>query len=69
MGKNNIGASQSSTLDGSFGKSEKSKAKKYKIIGLVAIICVLGISINYFNKKYIYTCLLYTSWIKGIKSI
>ena len=55
MGKNNIGASQSSTLDGSFGKSEKSKAKKYKIIGLVAIICVLGISINYFNKKYIYT--------------
>ena len=51
MGKNNIGASQSSTLDGSFGKSEKSKAKKYKIIGLVAIICVLGISINYFNKK------------------
>lgn len=55
MGKNNIGASQSSTLDGSFGKSEKSKAKKYTIIGLVAIICVLGISINYFNKKYIYT--------------
>ena len=55
MGKNNIGASQSSTLDGSFGKSVKSKAKKYKIIGLVAIICVLGISINYFNKKYIYT--------------
>lgn len=55
MGKNNIGASQSSTLDGSFGKSEKSKAKKYNIIGLVAIICVLGISINYFNKKYIYT--------------
>ena len=55
MGKNNIGASQSSTLDGSFGKSEKSKAKKYEIIGLVAIICVLGISINYFNKKYIYT--------------
>ena len=33
----------------------KSKAKKYKIIGLVAIICVLGISINYFNKKYIYS--------------
>ena len=55
MGKNNIGASQSSTLDGSFVKSEKSKAKKYQIIGLVAIICVLGISINYFNKKYIYT--------------
>ena len=55
MGKNNIGASQSSTLDGSFGKSEKSKAHNYKIIGLVAIICVLGISINYFNKKYIYT--------------
>ena len=26
MGKNNIGASQSSTLDGSFGKSEKSKS-------------------------------------------
>ena len=53
MGKNNIGASQSSTLDGSFGKSEKSKAKKYKIIGLVAIICVLGISIKefYYGEK------------------
>lgn len=55
MGKNNIGVSQSSTLDESFYKSEKSKVKKYKIVGLVAIICVLGVSINYFNKKYIYT--------------
>lgn len=55
MGKNNIGVSQTSTLDESFYKSEKSKVKKYKIVGLVAIICVLGVSINYFNKKYIYT--------------
>lgn len=31
MGKNNIGASQSSTLDGSFGKSEKSKAKSIRL--------------------------------------
>lgn len=67
MGKNNIGASQSSTLDGSFGKSEKSKAKKYTIIGLVAIICVLGISINYFNKKYIYTDVIAKNiFIEGI---
>ena len=55
MGKNNIGVSQTSTLDESFYKNEKSKVKKYKMIGLVAIICVLGVSINYFNKKYIYT--------------
>lgn len=55
MGKNNIGVSQTSTLDESFYKSEKSKVKKYKIVGLMAIICVLGVSINYFNKKYIYT--------------
>lgn len=55
MGKNNIGVSQSSTLDESFYKSGKSNVKKYKIVGLMAIICVLGVSINYFNKKYIYT--------------
>ena len=50
MGKNNIGVSQTSTLDESFYKSEKSKVKKYKIVELVAIICVLGVSINYFNN-------------------
>lgn len=55
MGKNNIGVSQTSTLDESFYKSGKSNVKKYKIVGLMAIICVLGVSINYFNKKYIYT--------------
>lgn len=55
MGKNDTGVSQSSTLDESFYKSGKSNVKKYKIVGLMAIICVLGVSINYFNKKYIYT--------------
>lgn len=55
MGKNNIGVSQTSTLDESFYKSGKSNVKKYKIVGLMTIICVLGVSINYFNKKYIYT--------------
>ena len=55
MVRNNIEVSQSSTLDKSFSKSEKSNIKKYNIIGLVSIICVLGVSINYFNKKYIYT--------------
>lgn len=67
MGKNNIGVSQSSTLDESFYKSEKSKVKKYKIVGLVAIICVLGVSINYFNKKYIYTNVIAKNiFIEGI---
>lgn len=31
MGKNNIGASQSSTLDGSFGKSEKLRLKSIRL--------------------------------------
>lgn len=67
MGKNNIGVSQTSTLDESFYKSEKSKVKKYKIVGLVAIICVLGVSINYFNKKYIYTNVIAKNiFIEGI---
>lgn len=67
MGKNNIGVSQTSTLDESFYKSEKSKVKKYKIVELVAIICVLGVSINYFNKKYIYTNVIAKNiFIEGI---
>lgn len=67
MGKNNIGVSQTSTLDESFYKNEKSKVKKYKMIGLVAIICVLGVSINYFNKKYIYTNVIAKNiFIEGI---
>nr|WP_317332980.1 VanW family protein [uncultured Romboutsia sp.] len=67
MGKNNIGASQSTTLDENFGKSEKLKTKKYKIIGIVATICVLGVSINYFNKKYIYTDVIAKNiFIEGI---
>lgn len=67
MGKNNLGVSQSSTLDKSFAKGEKSKTKKYKIIGLVAIICVLGVSINYFNKNYIYTNVIAKNiFIEGI---
>ena len=67
MGKNNIGVSQTSTLDESFYKSEKSKVKKYKIVGLMAIICVLGVSINYFNKKYIYTNVIAKNiFIEGI---
>lgn len=40
-------------------ENERSNTKKYKIIGisfiLCLIICILGVSINYFNKKYIYT--------------
>ena len=57
MGKNNIGASQSSTLDGSFGKSEKSKAKKYKIIGL-----------PFYNEQYLRQNFLdsITAWIETI---
>ena len=55
MGKNNIRVSQSVTLDESFDKFEKSKARKHKMVGLVVIICGLVLSINYFNKKYIYT--------------
>lgn len=67
MGKNDTGVSQTSTLDESFYKSEKSKVKKYKIVGLVAIICVLGVSINYFNKKYIYTNVIAKNiFIEGI---
>ena len=67
MGKNNIGVSQSSTLDESFYKSGKSNVKKYKIVGLMAIICVLGVSINYFNKKYIYTNVIAKNiFIEGI---
>lgn len=67
MGKNNIGVSQTSTLDESFYKSGKSNVKKYKIVGLMAIICVLGVSINYFNKKYIYTNVIAKNiFIEGI---
>lgn len=67
MGKNDTGVSQTSTLDESFYKSEKSKVKKYKIVGLVVIICVLGVSINYFNKKYIYTNVIAKNiFIEGI---
>ena len=66
MGKNNIGVSQSSTLDESFYKSGKSNVKKYKIVGLMAIICVLGVSINYFNKKYIYTNVIAKNIFVGI---
>lgn len=67
MGKNNIGVSQTSTLDESFYKNEKSKVKKYKMIGLVAIICVLGVLINYFNKNYIYTNVIAKNiFIEGI---
>ena len=67
MGKNNIVASQSTTLDENFGKIEKSKTKMYKIIVLAAIICVLGVSINYFNKKYIYTNVIAKNiFIEGI---
>ena len=67
MGKNNIGVSQTSTLDESFYKSGKSNVKKYKIVGLMTIICVLGVSINYFNKKYIYTNVIAKNiFIEGI---
>lgn len=67
MGKNNIGVSQTSTLDESFYKSGKSNVKKYKIVGLMAIICVLGVSINYFNKKYIYTSVIAKNiFVEGI---
>lgn len=51
MDKNNIGERQSNTSN----KSKKSNIKKYIIIASVFIICVLGVSINYFNKNYIYT--------------
>ncbi len=67
MGKNNIGVIQSATLDESFAKSKKSKTKKNKVIGLVAITCISGVLINYFNKKYIYTNIIAKNiFIEGI---
>ena len=54
MDKNNIGVSQSSTLSKT-KRHKKSNTKKYATIGVLVIICALGVFINYFNKNYIYT--------------
>jgi len=53
MDKNNIGVSQSSTLSKP-KKHKKSNTKKYATIGVLVVICALGVFINYFNKNYIY---------------
>ena len=56
MGKVKAGLSQSNTLDQNLRSVKKLKTKKYIIICILAIVCIsIGIYINYFNKKYIYT--------------
>lgn len=55
MGKHNKGARRRNSSDENVEKNKKSNGKKVAIISAVAIVGVLGVSINYFNKNYIYT--------------
>ena len=55
MGNINVNVSQSNTLDEEFSLVKKSKLKKNISICILGVICVLGISINYINRTYIYT--------------
>ena len=55
MGKHNKGVRRRNTSDESVEKNKKSNSKKVAIISAVAIVGILGLSINYFNKNYIYT--------------
>lgn len=55
MGKHNKGARRRNSSDENVEKNKKSNGKKVAIISVVAIVGVLGVSINYFNKNYIYT--------------
>ena len=55
MGKIKVGVSQGNTLDENLKDRKKLKIKKYTMICIIAIVSLLGIFINYFNKTYIYT--------------
>ena len=55
MGKIKVGVSQDNTLDENLKDGKKLKIKKYTMICIIAIVSLLGIFINYFNKTYIYT--------------
>lgn len=55
MGKHNKGVRRRNSSDENVEKNKKSNGKKVAIISAVAIVGVLGVSINYFNKNYIYT--------------
>lgn len=55
MGKHNKGVRRRNTSDESVEKNKKSNSKKVAIISAVAIVGILSLSINYFNKNYIYT--------------